>query len=216
MNAQYKGRVTAVLSRLAEERRAQGCPADTRLGYDMAPVQRAMQHVAQFDEVIFTPYKDEDRPERGHIQGRVRIFFDIAEPYQPGRRIARIDYDETLNVCWRRFIHTKELGQLLWADNPQMCISSPDALIAHAEYLTMELSAQKLIPPMWSEHAAVRAALDILVPMEERARLIPICQADPKMTLEVAKWYRVPEGYLKAILDLKFHDLVQRQWNAAP
>lgn len=100
-----------------------------------------------------------------------------------------IYYDLNRNVCWRRFIITKEFCQLLYRCPSDNHLASSAAAID--SLLSQILAGAATDAAVASEHAAVVMAIEVLLPHSERSNVDNMISkgADHQA---IAKKYRIP------------------------
>ncbi len=201
----YRTKVLSILKALSVNSR-NGPP------YELDPIRRSVMTFAGIDEISFTDYM----PLKQGIDGKFEVYHDLAPPYAMSTKsYARVFYSNQLNCCWRRFVICKEMCQLLWHDVPQMRVSSSVQAMALVASLALHPNQRRLLPQGWSEDASIRAAMDILFPMEDRVQIMEDCAAKgiKPSTFQIAQTYRVPEIYVKVLLIETIHNSLVTFWS---
>jgi hypothetical protein len=125
-----------------------------------------------------------------------------------------IYYDLNKNRCWRRFINTKELCQLLY-DSPDDAhlTSSPEQIESLLRQILAGLNNVDLINnhAASSEEVTVFYAIEILLPHSERGNVEQML-ADGRSPREIASKYLVPEVMVNLYLAQHYKDVMSRAY----
>jgi Zn-dependent peptidase ImmA (M78 family) len=113
---------------------------------------------------------------------------------------ATIYFSASLNACWSRFVVCKELAHLLIDSEVKHFTKNPIALV---QELISKLPTAKFDRDMNSEHLAMIAAVEMLLPWQLRPEMKNMVKAN-KSDYEIALQFRAPEAFVNLLLRSPF------------
>jgi len=127
---------------------------------------------------------------------------------------AHIYYDLDRNLCWRRFIVTKELCHILYFDNGEKgepC--SPDTITQLIDTIVVGLDKADLVNDNQakSETLTMFMALEILLPNSERQTIQKMLENNGDV-MSVATKYRIPVQFVRMYLVDKYSKLMDEAY----
>lgn len=120
-------------------------------------------------------------------------------------RSVEIFYDVEQNACWKRFIITKELCQVLYdTPNSQHLTSTKEQI---GSLLTQILAGLTELDvndhAASSEQATILMAIEILLPHSERDRVLKLMEKGATKR-QIAQMYRLPEQFVSYYLERSY------------
>ena len=145
------------------------------------------------------------------IQGRFKNFVS-----PKGERFAEIYFNAELNLCWRRFVYTKELCHLCnYGDESRRASSVEDVDELITKLLsgisTVDLNSKTAVS---SDYAAILTALEVLLPYSEHGSVDEMLKT--KTVQEAAKVYLIPVQYLTLYCSKDYREVMARVYKLAP
>lgn len=152
------------------------------------------------DEIQFFPTKmNEDI-----LRGQLIQFVIRPELYGNPRRLTYIQYSDSLNVCWKRFVIAKELTHII---DPQLASTNNfQQLVRLAEELADNIPVEEgsVTPGYKYEKLSIYRALALLVPEDAVNKLRAKYIAGELSSLEIAKRFKIPEKYVATVMSERY------------
>jgi Zn-dependent peptidase ImmA (M78 family) len=123
---------------------------------------------------------------------------------------ADIYFSATENCCWSRFVVCKELAHLLIDTEAKHYTKNPVALV---QELINKLPTTKFDHDINSEHVALFAAIEMLLPWQFRAEMEAMFAAG-RSDYEIAVQFRAPESIVNLLLKSPYSE-ISKKANAA-
>lgn len=204
MRLLYKTRIHNVLRAVTVDRVMHGPP------YSLEPIRQAIMKAVNLDSITFRPFEPRDKG----VIGRYELCYEQGGLYAaaPAKTHAIISYSSAENFCWQRFAICKEMGHLLWHDDPRFRSTTPAILMAVVGRLTGSSMSTAMVPAIMSEDAAVLAAVDLLFPMQDREAVYHAYTDGDISSLDLATRFRIPKHYIEELLNPDTHENARRFW----
>lgn len=119
---------------------------------------------------------------------------------------AVIYFSASLNSCWSRFVVCKELAHLLIDSEVKHFTKDPMLLV---QELISKLPSTKFDHDMNSEHLAMMAAIEMLLPWGLRGEMDQMAAAK-KSDYEIALKFRAPEAFVNLLLRSPYGDISKK------
>jgi hypothetical protein len=165
--------------------------------YDLETITRAVEAYAPVDEIFYVGYDSSpDNP----ILGEFSKFGRQPTVYSGTKTIVEIRYANHLDVSWRRFVVCKELCHALESDEGTRSVTNKavERLISNFSLLSTRATDVSLSPAFDAEMLAEIGALELLCPLQFRAKLRATYDEDVDRTCDALL---IPRSYSFAFKD---------------
>ncbi len=140
-----------------------------------------------------------------YLRGFIK-FFTYSAPYVDPTYAANIYYSETLNTCWKRFVHCKEMFHLL--DEPEQRASTRIQITDLVQAITSVTQMGDPEPQEKSERNAMVAAIELLFPWEHRKALSGAYASGTYSALDLAEMFKVPERFVATAMSERYSTII--------
>ena len=163
-----------------------------------------MIHNAQLVDHVFVIESDIDK---NILYGMYTHKIESSESLGENQRICEIYWARELNYCWKRFVLCKELMHLFDGDEARVSnIDTAETLIFD---LTSPFNPERQYSQVWTaDQFAVLKALLVLTPEHAITQLRAEYRSGELTEYEVALKLRIPEYFVKHILDEEFRRMI--------
>ncbi|HEX5453581.1 MAG TPA: hypothetical protein VFX06_07295 [Stellaceae bacterium] len=181
------------------------------LPYKLEDIRAAIVEVTGIDFIRFNKYPDGADENLNPVRGRFRRYEGQYVPYSGNGTVVEIDYANSLNFCWTRFVVCKEICHSLEEDSTVQVSSFPEIerlIEALQSAHPVEISAA--YRPFLSERTAQICALELLCPIRDRRRMIENGSAKKYSEMQIATAFRIPVDYIKTLFDPAYVGLISK------
>jgi len=133
-----------------------------------------------------------------YIAAQISFYRGQLGVYAGNSDYARIQYSDSLNFCWQRFVLCKEMYHCILDNDDETRVTNIDDLIKLAEYLVDDtISNHRPFRPHATEQDAEILALETLFPLELRIQFQSEYKNGAITDHQLALRYRIPETYAR-------------------
>ncbi len=124
--------------------------------------------------------------------------------YSDPKFVTYITYSESLNLCWQRFVLTKEMTHII--DPASVRTKTTKGIKELTEELAYKVPVKDGSDANHYEKLAIYRALAILAPKEAVDQIKPRLQSGELTSYDVALFFRIPEHFIPALMSKRYEE----------